>query len=89
MAKRATGVGNYQSGGPSGEARGTKSYTVKRRVRGGKTDSVHARCDRNGGGGELCAWMELQFAKILARAAKAESDEKKKRARLKAAGGGK
>jgi hypothetical protein len=33
--------------------------------------------------------MELQFAKILARAAKAESDEKKKRARLKAAGGGK
>ena len=78
----AKGEGNYQAGGPTGRERGTQSFTAKRRVRGvkgAKTEAVHVRCKADGSGGELCAWMQLQFAKILDRASRAESDEKAKR----------
>ena len=78
----AKGEGNYQKGGPTGRTRGDQSFTVKRRTKkakGAKTEAVHVRCSQAGTGGELCAWMKLQFAKILDHAAKAESDEARKR----------
>ena len=83
MAKKKS-VQNYQLGGPSGRTPGTQSFIAKRSLRKGKTEGIHVRCDREGKGGELCAWMQLQFAKIMERAAKATSDEEVKRKRLKA-----